>query len=233
MKKITAEELKHLLDNRDKTKRLELRDYKMHDINMSGWDMSNMDVSLSSFEGSTLDYVNFSNSIVEGALFDGCSMRGVNFENASIKESCFRSCDLRDANIQGADLYAAVLELANMEGIKTNNDTKWFRLYCPEKGAFLAYKKCFGDRLVQLLVPEDAKRSSATRNSIRVSKAKVLTIKSFDYKQQFSEAWSLVDENFVYRLGEWVEVKDYNEDRWFDSTTGIHVWLTREEAKAY
>ena len=233
MKLITAGQLKHLLDNRDRTKRLELRDCKMHDIDMTGWDMSNVDVSLSSFQGSVLNGVDFSNSIVEGALFDGCPMRGVNFKKASIKESCFRSCDLRDANIEGADLYAAVLELADMEGIKTDENTKWFRLYCPEKGAFLAYKKCFGDRLVQLLVPADAKRSSATRNSIRVSKAKVLTIKSFDYKDRFDEAWSLVDENFVYRVGRWVEVKDYNEDRWFDSTTGIHVWLTRQEAKAY
>ena len=233
MKTITAEELKILLENRDKTKRLELRDYKMHGIDMSGWDMSNTDVSLSSFEGSTLNEVNFSNSIVEGALFVGCSMRGVNFKNASIKESCFRSCDMRNANIEGADLFAAVLELANLDGIKSDDNTKWFRLYCPEEGAFLAYKKCFGDRLVQLLVPADAKRSSATRSCCRVSKAKVLTIKSFDYKERFDEAWSLVDDNFVYRVGEWVEVKDYNNDRWFDSTTGIHIWLTREEAKAY
>jgi len=28
-------------------------------------------------------------------------------------------------------------------------------------------------------------------------------------------------------------VLDFNEDRWQDSTTGIHFWLTREEALAY
>ena len=64
-------------------------------------------------------------------------------------------------------------------------------------------------------------------------KSHVLTIKSFDYSEEYDEAWSLVDENFVYRRGQWVEVKDFNEDRWQDSTTGIHFWLTREEAKAY
>ncbi len=111
--------------------------------------------------------------------------------------------------------------------------TKWFRLHCPEKGAFLAYKKCVNDRMVQLLVPEDARRTSATMPSCRCDKAKVLTIKSFDFKEEFEEAWSLVDEDFVYRKGEWVQVDDFNEDRWQDSTTGIHFWLTREEAKAY
>lgn len=48
-----------------------------------------------------------------------------------------------------------------------------------------------------------------------------------------SQLWSLVDENFVYRKGQWVEVPDFDEDRWNDSTTGIHFWMTREEAKAY
>lgn len=104
---------------------------------------------------------------------------------------------------------------------------------CPEKGAFLGYKKCVNDRLVQLLIPADALRTSATMPSCRCSKAKVLTIKSFDFKQNFSEAWSLVDENFVYRVGEWVEVKDFNTDRWMDSTTGIHFWMHRKEAEAY
>ncbi len=136
-------------------------------------------------------------------------------------------------NIEGANLYAAVLEYAKLDGIIFDEDTKWFHLHCPEKGAFLAYKKCFNDRLVQFLIPADAKRTSATLPSCRCNKAKVLTIKSFDYKESYMEAWSLVDENFVYHVGEWVEVKDFNEDRWMDSTTGIHFWMTREEAKNY
>ncbi|MDE6937837.1 MAG: pentapeptide repeat-containing protein, partial [Lachnospiraceae bacterium] len=111
--------------------------------------------------------------------------------------------------------------------------TQWFRMHCPEKGAILGYKKCVNDRLVQLLIPTDAKRTSATLPSCRCSKAKVLTIKSFDSSLEFDEAWSLVDENFVYRRGDWAEVKDFNEDRWMDSTTGIHFWMTREEAIAY
>ena len=48
-----------------------------------------------------------------------------------------------------------------------------------------------------------------------------------------TKPWSLVDENFIYKKGEWVEVRDFNENRWMDSTTGIHFWMTREEAKAY
>lgn len=136
-------------------------------------------------------------------------------------------------NIKGADLYGAVLENAILDDIVADDATKWFHLHCPEKGAFIGYKKCFNDRLVQLLIPADAKRTSATLPSCRCSRAKVLAIKSFDYKENYREAWSLVDDNFVYRTGEWVEVKDFNENRWQDSTTGIHFWMTIEEAKNY
>lgn len=111
--------------------------------------------------------------------------------------------------------------------------TLGYRMRCPEKGAFVAYKKCVYDRIVQLLVPADAKRSSATGPTCRCDKAKVLTIKSFDGTKEFDEAWSLVDENFVYRKGEWVYANAFTEDRWKDSTYGIHFWMTREEAMGY
>ena len=80
---------------------------------------------------------------------------------------------------------------------------------------------------------DDAKRTSATGETCRCNKAKVLSIKSFDGKTSYKEAMSLVDPKFIYRVGQWMEVKNFNEDRWYDSTTGIHFWLTPEEAKAY
>ena len=40
-------------------------------------------------------------------------------------------------------------------------------------------------------------------------------------------------ENFCYKLGEWVYAGNFNEDRWYDSTGGIHFWMTEEEARKY
>ena len=140
---------------------------------------------------------------------------------------------MNHAVIKGANLYRANLEGARLDGIVDDEKTRFFRLYCPPKGPFLAYKKCFNDLLVTLLVPADAKRTSATGETCRCNKAKVLSIKSFDGKTSYKEAMSLVDPKFIYRVGQWMEVKNFNEDRWYDSTTGIHFWLTPEEAKAY
>ena len=95
----------------------------------------------------------FENSIIENALFDGCSMHGVNLKNANVTGSCFRSCDLGDANAEGTNFLRSVLELANMKGMKINDQTMWIRLHCPEKGAFLGYKKLLlYEELVEFLI---------------------------------------------------------------------------------
>lgn len=202
-------------------------------MDLTGMDLSGMDFVLSSFQNTVLDGVDFEGSSVENSLFDGCSLHGVNFKNANMRTASFRGCDLADSDIEGANLFGAVLERADLNGVRFDEQTRWFRMHCPETGPILGYKKCVNDRLVQLLIPADAKRTSATLPSCRCNKAKVLTIKNFDSTEEYEEAWSLVDENFVYRKGEWVEVKDFNEDRWFDSTTGIHFWMSRDDAIGY
>lgn len=233
MHKLSQEEFKNILKNRKSKERLALREIELFDMDFTGWDLSNIDFSLSAFHRIRFDEANLEYSSVCNALFDECTLRNTDFLHANLECAALRYADMRGCNIEDANLYGAVLEYAKLEGIISDENTKWFRLRCPEKGAFLGYKKCFNNRLVQLLIPADAKRTSATLPSCRCNKAKVLTIKSFDYKENYMEAWSLVDDNFVYRVGEWVEVKDFNENRWMDSTTGIHFWLTREEAKNY
>lgn len=233
MKKLTLEMLREKIEERQEGELLVLKEIEMQDVDLSGWKLDHIDFSLSQFHRVCFDHADMESASLENALLDMCTFRGTNFRYANLKCAAMRYNDLTGANIEGADLKCAVLEHAKLDGIVHNDETKFFKLYCPEKGAFLGYKKCFNNRLVQLLIPEDAKRSSATMNSCRCSKAKVLTIKSFDYQEEFDEAWSLVDENFVYRKGQWVEVPDFDEDRWNDSTTGIHFWMTREEALAY
>lgn len=233
MKRIEKEELVAAINARKPGERLTFKEKELWDMDLTGMDLSGMDFVLSSFQNTVLDGVNFEGSSVENSLFDGCSLHGVNFKNANMRTASFRGCDLADSNIEGANLFGAVLERADLNGVHFDEQTRWFRMHCPETGPILGYKKCVNDRLVQLLIPADAKRTSATLPSCRCNKAKVLTIKNFDSTEEYEEAWSLVDENFVYRKGEWVEVKDFNEDRWFDSTTGIHFWMSRDDAIGY
>ncbi len=233
MRTISKKQLEGILEGRKDHEGISFREMLFKDMDLSGWDLSGIDFTLSSFRNVDLSGADLSRATVENVLLDGCSVKGAVFRNADMKTASMRYCDMTGCDIRGADLFGAVLEHAKLDGIISDEETRWFRMHCPKEGAILGYKKCVNDRLVQLLIPADAKRTSATLPSCRCSKAKVLTIKSFDSAKEFDEAWSLVDENFVYHKGEWVEVLDFNEDRWMDSTTGIHFWMTREEAIRY
>lgn len=195
--------------------------------------MAGRDFSYGSFIRVCLDGADLSGCSFCNTLFEQCSLRGANLKGTNLCGAMLRGADLTGADIRGANLLSAVLEKAKLDGIIWDEDTRFFQMRCPEKGAFVGYKKCCDDRIVELLIPADAKRSSATNPACRCSKAKVMIIKNFDCSEYYEEAWSLVDENFVYRRGRWVEVPDFDEDRWNDSTRGIHFWMTREEAINY
>jgi hypothetical protein len=142
--------------------------------------------------------------------------------------------NLSDANLSGANLSDADLRRANLSDLYYNEGTAFFAMACPEEGAFIGYKKVRGGLIVKLLIPEDAKRSSATSRKCRCSKAKVLSITEMDGTPAAKkEVASSHDINFIYRVGEMVEVPDFDENRWKECAPGIHFFITRDEAVRY
>ena len=111
--------------------------------------------------------------------------------------------------------------------------TKNYHMRCPEIGAFIGWKVCYGRKIVQLLIPADARRIQGTTPEIKCEKAKVLSIRSVDFKESFEEAHSYVDENFIYRRGQMVYAVGFTGNRFEESGGGIHVWLDRDAAIAY
>ena len=65
-----------------------------------------------------------------------------------------------------------------------------------------------------------------------VSKAEVLSIVDEDGKSYY-EAYSAYDDNFVYKVGEIVEVDNFDDNRWEECAPGIHFFLTKDEALSY
>ncbi|MBS6942885.1 MAG: pentapeptide repeat-containing protein, partial [Clostridiales bacterium] len=172
----------------------------------------------------------------------GADLRGANLGGAILGDANLYGADLRGANLGGAllcgailcgaDLRGADLCDADLRGVRYNEQTAYYAMQCPEKGAYIGYKKAEG-KIVELEIQEDAKRSSATTRKCRASKAKVLSITSIDGKEHFEEAKSNYDNSFVYEVGETVEVKDFDENRWNECSTGIHHFITRGEAERY
>ena len=229
MEKISFEQFKNKLEQGEK----DFTNLILENMNLENYDLSDMNFSHSNFIGVNLSNVNFCSSQLVNVLLDDCNLQNANLKNANLERASLRRANLTKVDISGARLYAAVLENAILDNIIFDDNTKNFRIHCPEKGAFIAYKKGLNNLIVKLLIPSDSRRVSSTMNCCRCDKAKVLEIKNFEGTKFFDEAWSTVAEGFCYKLGEWVYAENFNEDRWYDSTGGIHFWMTEEEAKAY
>ena len=233
LRKLTREELEEKIRNRKTAEQLDLHGILLEDMDLSGWDLHNINFNKSDIRNVNLDGANMAYIKADNAFFGGSTLRGTNLSGADLHSADLRGCNMAGADIRGANMLASALERADLTDIKTDDKTKYFHLYCPETEPFIGWKVCYGRRIVQQLIPGDAKRVSGTTNEVRCDKAKVLTIKSVDYKENYEDAHAYVDENFVYRAGEMVYAKNFNPDRFVDSGGGIHVWMTREEAIAY
>ena len=176
-------------------------------------------------------------------------LRSADLRSADLHSADLRDADLRGADLRGADLYGADLRSANLcdanlrsadlsdakntDKIVWNAHTAFYPLQCPETGSFIGYKKA-ADKIVMLEICADAKRSSATSRKCRCSKAKVLSITNLDGSESgLTEVRSYYSKEFVYCVGETVEVPDFDENRWNECAPGIHFFVTREEAVKY
>ena len=168
-------------------------------------------------------------------------------ENNTIKETLLEAvkakadlygADLRDANLRDADLYGSNLRCANLYGadlrgadLRGAKDIPAIAIaetrVCAE-GDIFGYKKCLNGIIVKLLIPKEAKRNNAFGRKCRAEYAKVIEIIGAD------KAISQHDNSFIYKVGDIVgPTTPFDEDFNNECSTGIHFFITLEEAKNY
>ena len=167
------------------------------------------------------------------ANLSSTNLRYANLRYANLSFANLRSANLSSADLRYANLRSVDLRYANLSSADQNEGTLFLSIACPEEGSFIAYKKASG-KIIKLMITEDAKRSSATTLKCRASKAKTISIENIDgtsYCQNFIS--SDYDSSFIYKIGEVVEVTNFDEDRWNECAPGIHFFLSKELAKQY
>ena len=226
-----------------------LNDPKGERADLSGADLSGTDLRGAKLSGATLYKADLSGATLykadlRGAELVEANLRGAYLGEADLYGANLMLADLRWANLREANLYKADLSAADLSGAKLSEATLYeadlsgakldWPLACQEKGSFIGYKKCRNDLIVELEIPEDAYRCSATSKKCRCSKAKVLSITNLDGSESKSDvAVSKHDSSFVYRIGGTVEVTNFDQNRWNECSTGIHFFMNREDAVKY
>ena len=217
---------------------LDLRGANLYGANLIRADLRVAYLIKADLREANLSGANLSGADLYEANLSGADLSGADFREANLSGANLSGANLSGANLSGADLRGADLSGANLRLAK-NIPSYACRLVCPEEGSFIGFKKArttapdFREAIVKLLITEDAKRSSATTRKCRCDKAKVISITSLDGKENFTTAYSYFDRIFQYTVGQTVVIDDFDEDRWNECSTGVHFFITREEAIDY
>ena len=178
--------------------------------------------------GANLREADLCETDLKGAYLRDADLRGAYLRKADLRKADLSGADLRDADLRGADLRGA-----NLVGADYSEHTSFLSYQCPTEGSFIGWKRC-GIYIVKLKICEDAERSSSTSLKCRCSKAEVLEIQNIDGSiADITEICSNHDKNFIYKVGETVEVKDFDKCRWNECSTGIHFFIDRDVAVLY
>ena len=225
-----------------------LSEANLRGANLSKIDLRWANLSGAYLRGADLSGANLSGAYLRGADLSGADLRWTDLVGADLREADLRWADLSGAYLSGAnlsganlseiDLRGANLSGANLSGadlsdISYNENTAFYAMVCPEKGSFIGYKRASG-KIIELIITENSKRSSSTTRKCRCSEAVVLSITNIDGTNFDGEkVVSDYDKRFVYEVGKTVSVDNFDENRWEECSTGIHFFLTRDEAVRY
>ena len=185
--------------------------------------------------GANLRGANLCGADLRGANLCGANLREANLCGANLCGANLCGANLREANLCGANLYEANLCGADLRGANLcgAKNIPFIPLVCPEKGSFTAFKKC-GSYIIELLIPQDAKRCSATTRKCRSSYAKVVAITNMDGSQaEVDHVTNHAYEPIEYKIGENVYPDSFDDDRWNECSHGIHFFINRQEAVEY
>jgi len=204
----------------------------LRDADLRNADLCRANLRNANLRGANLRDADLRNADLCRANLRNANLRGANLSNANLRGANLRDADLLGANLSDADLCRADLFGASIDQMMWDIYTVFYPLQCPESGSYIGYKKASG-LVVELEIPADARRSSATSRKCRASKAKVLSITDINGNPAGGQVKSNYDPNFVYAIGETVEVTDFDDNRWNECSTGIHHFITRAEAVIY
>lgn len=206
-------------------------------------------IAFGTFEGAYIENCTFKSVFAPKVNFDGAVVKNTSFFCGNFQESSFKGAKIKCCDFTGTDLYetdftGCLIEnlkwskLTNLEGSQGFPD-EIIPYVCPESGRFVAYmhalKKLepnprtgFDGCVVEIEVPEDAKRLSGTSKVCHCDKAKVLRILNPDGTEA-DITRAFCDHIGNARIGETIEVKDFWEDRWRYGV-GIEFFMNFQDA---
>ena len=200
--------------------------------NLSGAHLSWAKLLRTNLSKANLSKANLFEANLSGANLVGGNLSRTHLPGADLSKANLSKANLSGANLSGADLSGADLsEALNIDTLSWDSNTAFYPLQCPETGTYTAYKKA-NNLIVELEIPYDALRSSATSRKCRASKARVISITDLAGHPAGDRVLSdyAYSPKIEYIVGQTIEIPNFDTNRWRECAPGIHHYITREEA---
>lgn len=238
-KEVNLEEFLTMIENKteviekiDLTKIFKINDLKIKDLTFFNCSFPR-ELKDIEFIGCDFDFIDFSFCFLVNVTFNNCT-----FVNCNFFQSVFKSSSFSEPNgILSSNFLSAKFIDTDLGKYGTDGKNSFLELQCPEEGSFIGYKKIVdknGKYICKLLIPEDAKRSSATSRKCRCSKAKVLEITNIKTGEKVGKVSHINPYTvIIYQTGEIVYPDKWDDNRFNECSHGIHFFITKKEALDY
>ena len=149
-----------------------------------------------------------------------------NLESANLRSANLGSANLEFANLRFADLRSANLEFANLGSANLGSAEK-IRLGQILTKPMMGYKNTQECVVITAEIPAGAIVFCINGSKCRTNRAKITDMAGHDVLH------SQYDNTFEYRLGQKINIKDFNLMYNVECASGFHFFRTREEAENY
>ena len=153
---------------------------------------------------------------LHGADLTGANLTGADLHGANLTRANLTGANLTGANLTGADLHGANLTEADR-----------FRLGKVLDEPLAGYKKTKEGVVITAEIPAGAIVFCINGSKCRTNKAKITDMEGHEVLH------SSYDYSFEYRLGQEINIKDFNLMYNLECASGFHFFRTREEAENY
>ena len=164
---------------------------------------------------------NLSGADLSGADLSRANLIGANLSGANLSEANLRWANLRWADLSGANLSWADLSGANLSGANKS------RLGKVLDEPLTGYKKTKEGVVITAEIPKGAIVFCINGSKCRTNRAKITDMDGHEVLH------SSYDNSFEYRLGQEIEIKDFNLMYNVECASGFHFFRTRKEAEEY
>ena len=209
----------------------DLSDADLYGVDLSFADLRGADLCDAKLCMANLCHANLSGANLYEADLRGAYLYDANLNGANLCGVDLDGADLRSANLSGANLYEADFNCANLSGVDLTG-TGLYGAYKFRLGKILdepltGYKKTKEGVIITAEIPAGAIVFCINGKKCRTNRAKITDMAGHEVLH------SDYDKFFEYRLGQEIEIKDFDLMYNVEYTSGFHFFRTRKEAEEY